>query len=670
METGSSDSKRRAETAIVVCGLGALGAECVAVFRRYGVPVRAIEIAEPTTADVTFVRGDCRRPEILRQAGIESCRAIVLVTGDPRVNVEAALAARRLNPAIRIVVRAPQDNINHLLSALLTNFVAYEPGRLAAGPLALAASHGEVIGYFRIDGRLVRILRRQVTADSPTSGTAVKHLERRGLMVLQHHSEADETAAPSDEDESQPFGPLFYRHDPQATIRDGDLLTLLSVEIGGELPRQARQRERRGLGERFMFLRRSLRRPAGVVLASLVVITLALGISALAFPSSDHALSAADGIFTALVLMTGGTYADLFPPFGHLSNRLRLLSVMLSATGTVFVGLLYAWLTERVVALRWRLGSRRPPVPRGDHVVVVGLGRLGRRASAVLRELDIPVAAVEVSNVDDHTIPGVPVVIGNGIEEGALAAVNVASARAVLAATRDDWINLEIALHVRRLNANCELVMRTEDARFAENVADLVPHMRALRVPVIAARAFAAAALGARVLDLFQLGDRMIYVVEHVVQRGDGLEGHLLAEIAEGYSVVPVWYAVAGDQPRFWSTTDQAVRLKAGDRLVLLAPSRSLQWIERGEMRTPAGNLRLASRRPYADPFALTALLVQHTACTLEEAQRLVHAMPQELPVALYPHQALRLRAALEAAGTVVEEVAIAPAPSPQPQPS
>ena len=144
------------------------------------------------------------------------------------------------------------------------------------------------------------------------------------------------------------------------------------------------------------------------MLTSLIVVAIALVISAAAFPTADGSLSPVDGVFTALVLMTGGTYADLFPPFGKLSNWLRLLSVTLSAIGTVFVGLLYAFFTERVMTLRFRLGTRRPAVPRKDHVVVVGLGRVGRHAAERLQELQQPVAAIEAARVGEHALPDLP----------------------------------------------------------------------------------------------------------------------------------------------------------------------------------------------------------------------------------------------------------------------
>jgi Trk K+ transport system NAD-binding subunit len=653
--------------AVLVCGLGTLGAECVSVLGRYGVRVRAVELGDAGPAGVEIVRGDCRLPDVLRRAGIEGSRAVVLVTGDARVNVEAALAARKLDAHVRIVARAPQDNVHQLLSARIGNFVAYEPSRLAAGALALAAGRGDVVGYFRHEGALVRVLRQTIGAGSRWHGAATAQLGRHGLIVLDHAAAGDAagaaTAGGTRPGVRPGVRPVFHGHDPAGALAEGDRLTFLTVEREGSAARARRTagrapRTARGL---WAALRRSLRRPAGVMLAALAVVVASLLVAAIAFPAGQRDLSALDGVFSALVLMTGGTYADLFPPFHHLSNALRLLSVALSVVGTLFIGLLYALLTERMMTLRLRLGGRRPPAPRDDHVVVVGLGSVGRHATLMFQELEYPVAAVERGALPAHAVPGLPVVVGNAAEGDTLAAAHVDGARAVLAATRDEWLNLEIALQVRRVNPTCDLVIRTQDARFSENISGVVPGLQALCVPVIAARAFAAAALGGRVLDLFQLGPRTIYAVEHEVRPGDGLDGRLLAEIAEGYEVAPVWYASGGHAPRFWSPADPAVRLGAGDRAVLLGASSSLQSIARAEMRPRTVALRLTSRRPYADAIAVASLLVQHTGATLEQALEVVATLPRELPGPLYPHQAHRLKAGLEVSGVTVE-VVVAPA--------
>ena len=118
----------------LVCGLGSLGQNCVANLKRFGVPVHAINNVLPDQWQVPHLReqidhleiGDCRLAEVLEKAGIRQCRAVLLVTQDERVNLEAALTARVLNPRVRLVMRSDKQNLNELMGQQLKNFVAFE----------------------------------------------------------------------------------------------------------------------------------------------------------------------------------------------------------------------------------------------------------------------------------------------------------------------------------------------------------------------------------------------------------------------------------------------------------------------------------------------------------------------------------------------------------------
>src|SRR5271165_2169679 len=104
-------------SSIVVCGLGALGQSCAFKLKEFGAVVVGVEmISENSLWELPgaaksldrLVRGDCREPSVLEEAGITSARTILIVTGDERVNLAAAFAARALNATIRIVVRSRQ----------------------------------------------------------------------------------------------------------------------------------------------------------------------------------------------------------------------------------------------------------------------------------------------------------------------------------------------------------------------------------------------------------------------------------------------------------------------------------------------------------------------------------------------------------------------------------
>lgn len=116
----------------LICGLGSLGQQCVVALKEFGVAIEAIEAALPQSWEIPdlpnlldeLIIGDCRQEAILEQAKIRQCRAVLLVTSSERVNIEAAFAARSLNPNTRLVVRSAKENLNELAKILLVYFVS------------------------------------------------------------------------------------------------------------------------------------------------------------------------------------------------------------------------------------------------------------------------------------------------------------------------------------------------------------------------------------------------------------------------------------------------------------------------------------------------------------------------------------------------------------------
>lgn len=113
------------------------------------------DIAQPNGWEVTslpdllenLVIGDCRQLDILKQTKIQQCRAVLLVTSDERVNIEAAFAIRLLNPQARLIVRSAKQNLNELLGQSLGNFIAFEATQLPVPAFAIAALGSEIRGF-------------------------------------------------------------------------------------------------------------------------------------------------------------------------------------------------------------------------------------------------------------------------------------------------------------------------------------------------------------------------------------------------------------------------------------------------------------------------------------------------------------------------------------------
>lgn len=151
------------------------------------------------------------------------------------------------------------------------------------------------------------------------------------------------------------------------------------------------------------------------------------------------------------------------------------------------------------------------------HVIVVGAGRVGYRVSEQLRALGQEVVVLE-SRADAPLAgalreEGVPVLVENAQNPGALGRCNVARASAVVCATDDDLVNLNVALDARRANPSVRVVIRVFDEDLAEKVREGFG-AEALSASGLAAPALAISALDPRVRHSFQAGEHLFVVSE------------------------------------------------------------------------------------------------------------------------------------------------------------
>jgi Trk K+ transport system NAD-binding subunit len=177
---------------------------------------------------------------------------------------------------------------------------------------------------------------------------------------------------------------------------------------------------------------------------------------------------------------------------------------------------------------------------------------------------------------------GVAVIHGDATVREVLRQANAGTARAVIAVTHNDLINLEIALLVRELNPQQRVVLHLSDPYLAQTLREAAGINLAFSVAVLAAPAFVAALFGDRVLNVFFVGDELLAVVDLVVQPQDApLLNQVVRALAIDYRLLPV--AVLrpdGTAERQPLTT----RLAAGSRLIALV---ALCDLERFVRRQP-----------------------------------------------------------------------------------
>lgn len=154
----------------------------------------------------------------------------------------------------------------------------------------------------------------------------------------------------------------------------------------------------------------------------------------------------------------------------------------------------------RLVASRIDRALGRFPRPREDHVVVCGLGKAGARVVARLHELGVPCIGVEhqegAVGIPVARALEIPVLFADMRTPGTLDELNLDTARAVMAVTNDDLVNLHCGLAARERHPDLRVVLRIFDAKLAERLDRSIESGLTRSVSALAAPAFAAALLG------------------------------------------------------------------------------------------------------------------------------------------------------------------------------
>jgi Trk K+ transport system NAD-binding subunit len=172
----------------------------------------------------------------------------------------------------------------------------------------------------------------------------------------------------------------------------------------------------------------------------------------------------------------------------------------------------------------------------------------------------------------------IPVIIAQATDASALEIAGIGRADAVLAVTDDEAVNLEIALVAKNANPGVRVVARLFDHDLAGRVERRLQLGATRSVSMLAAPAFAAAALGRRREVIFPIGRRVLLFTEITVSSRSTAPGTLISKLEEsGASRILAW-ASAGDD---WNWGSEDHRLEAGDRLAVVATRAGLARVLR-----------------------------------------------------------------------------------------
>jgi Trk K+ transport system NAD-binding subunit len=349
-----------------------------------------------------------------------------------------------------------------------------------------------------------------------------------------------------------------------------------------------------------------------------------------------------NAFYITAILLLGG-YADLFGSFESLPELpawLQLFSLGLTITGTAFIGVLYALLTQALLSSQFQFVKKRPSIPKENHIIIIGLGRVGQRVANLLQSFKESVLGITFNlNLDASISSSIPLIVGK--YRDALLKANLTNAKSVVVVTDDEILNLEIGLMTQKINPSCNLVIRTTGQNLSQTLTQILPQAQIIAVYEVAAEAFAGAAFGENILSLFRFCNQTILVTEYQIEANDTLNGLLIAEVAYGYGVIPIFYASSQGKQTFMPSDH--VCLTVGDKLVVLAFIEGLKDIEIGRLKEKKWQLRVESVISEDAAFEGANAIARISGCSLAIARKMMNNLPSTLPIKLYKHQGMRL---------------------------
>jgi voltage-gated potassium channel len=131
--------RQQMDNHVIVCGYGVVGEKVVETLVSKGIKFVVIDndpkkIARLSELGYPGIEGDATHSKLLKEAGIESARAIAIAMDDDAKNLFAVLTARDLNKKLFIAARANDEFVREKLIEAGADYIVM-PQRAASAEI-------------------------------------------------------------------------------------------------------------------------------------------------------------------------------------------------------------------------------------------------------------------------------------------------------------------------------------------------------------------------------------------------------------------------------------------------------------------------------------------------------------------------------------------------------
>lgn len=554
---------------IIVCGLGRTGYKILRLLRQQGAIVVGIH-HQPVSGEnaANVIIGELQAASTLQAAGIKEAHTLVITTTEDALNLSIMMQARVLNPQIRIINRFYNTNLGERLDQTLSNHLSMSVVGLAAPVFTFAALGNKAIGQIKLLQQTWPIQEEYIHENHPWKGKKLSDLWEDPTRMLIYYVPV------------QGKMNLVSAVLSEQQLRVGDRL-IIGTQPRIRQPRKSLIRKLLKIFANIREFQKHAQSVTGMAIALLVIILL----STFTYISTKHSISFIDALYFAVGMITGAGGNDKVVE--NAPDSIKLFTVVIMLIGAGVIGIWYAMLTDFILGSRLKQFLDAARIPERNHYIVCGLSGIGIKIVQQLHLSGHEVVVIEtdannrfVTTARDMSIP---VILADASFRATLQRSNIDTATSVLAVTSDDATNLEIALKAKALAPNIPVIVNYADPDFA-SIAQQVFDFEAVLSPAeLAAPAFAAAAIGGRIIGNGMIADSLWVAFATVITPIHPFCDEWVKDVAKSADFVPLYVEINHETVQGWDLLETI--LAPGDVLYLTMPATRLNQLWREEGR-------------------------------------------------------------------------------------